>query len=59
MRSHDGDLPTGRDIVSAAALSDLAFEAARPIAYHIDGEYLGETESVAFRFVPSALCVIA
>jgi diacylglycerol kinase family enzyme len=59
MRSHDGELPTGRDIVSAAALSDLAFEATRPIAYHIDGEYLGETESVAFRFVPGALCVIA
>ena len=25
----------------------------------VDGEYLGETETVAFRFVPDALCVIA
>jgi diacylglycerol kinase family enzyme len=59
MHSHEGDLPTGRDVVSASALSELAFEATRPIAFHIDGEYLGETKSVAFRFVPDALCVIA
>jgi diacylglycerol kinase family enzyme len=59
MHSHEGDLPAGRDVVSASALSELAFEADRPIAYHIDGEYLGETKSVAFRFVPDALCVIA
>jgi diacylglycerol kinase family enzyme len=59
MRSHEGDLPAGRDVVSASALSELAFVADRPIAFHIDGEYLGETESVAFRFVPDALCVIA
>jgi diacylglycerol kinase family enzyme len=59
MHARDGDLPTGRDVVSASALGELAFEAARPIAYHIDGEYLGETQSVAFRFVPGALCVIA
>jgi diacylglycerol kinase family enzyme len=59
MRSNEGEPPTGRDVVSASALSEVAFEADRPIAYHIDGEYLGETESVAFRFVPGALCVIA
>jgi diacylglycerol kinase family enzyme len=59
MYSHEGDLPTGRDVVSAAALSELAFTAERPIAFHIDGEYLGETKSVAFRFVPDALRVIA
>jgi diacylglycerol kinase family enzyme len=59
MHSHEGDLPAGRDVVSASALSELAFQADRPIAFHIDGEYLGETESVAFRFVPDALCVIA
>jgi diacylglycerol kinase family enzyme len=59
MHARDGDLPTGRDVVSASALGELAFESARPIAYHIDGEYLGETRSVSFRFVPGALCVIA
>jgi diacylglycerol kinase family enzyme len=52
-------LPSGRDVVSAAALSELAFRADRPIAFHIDGEYLGETEEVTFRFVPDALCVLA
>jgi diacylglycerol kinase family enzyme len=59
LQSSNEDLPAGRDVVSASALSELAFEADRPIAYHIDGEYLGETESVTFRFVSDALCVIA
>jgi diacylglycerol kinase family enzyme len=52
-------LPSGRDVVSAAALTELAFRADRPIAFHIDGEYLGETEEVTFRFVPDALRVFA
>jgi diacylglycerol kinase family enzyme len=59
MHSNEGNPPVGRDVVSATAVDELAFEAVRPIAYHIDGEYLGETESVAFRFVPGALTVIA
>jgi diacylglycerol kinase family enzyme len=59
LQSSNEDLPAGRDVVSGSALSELAFEADRPIAYHIDGEYLGETESVAFRFVSDALCVVA
>ena len=59
MQPDNKELPSGRDIVSAAALSELAFEAARPMAFHIDGEYLGERESVAFRFVPDAVCVVA
>ena len=59
MQTDNQDLPSGRDIVSAAALTELSFEAARPTAFHIDGEYLGERESVAFRFVPDAVCVVA
>lgn len=59
MQSGHEELPTGRDIVSASALTELSFAATRPIAFHIDGEYLGETESVAFRFVPDALSVLA
>jgi diacylglycerol kinase family enzyme len=59
MRASEAALPAGRDVVSASALSELYFEATRPIAFHIDGEYLGETKSVAFRFVPDALCVVA
>ena len=53
------ELPSGRDVVTAAALTELTFRAERPMAFHIDGEYLGETEAVAFRFVPDALCVVA
>lgn len=53
------ELPSGRDVVSAASLAELAFQSDRAIAFHIDGEYLGETESVVFRFVPEALCVLA
>jgi diacylglycerol kinase family enzyme len=59
MHSNNGELPTGRDVVSASALTELSFEAERPIAFHIDGEYLGEKKSVAFRFVPDALRVVA
>jgi diacylglycerol kinase family enzyme len=59
MQTNKQDLPSGRDIVSAAALTELTFDAARPTAFHIDGEYLGERESVAFRFVPDAVSVIA
>jgi diacylglycerol kinase family enzyme len=59
LHAREGDLPAGRDVVSASALSEISFEAARPIAYHIDGEYLGKTEGVAFRFIPDALTVIA
>jgi diacylglycerol kinase family enzyme len=58
MQADHEELPSGRDVVSASALTELSFVADRPIAYHIDGEYLGETESVAFRFVPAALSVV-
>jgi diacylglycerol kinase family enzyme len=51
--------PSGPDVLTLAELTELAFSADRPIAFHIDGEYLGETESVAFTFVPDALRVIA
>jgi diacylglycerol kinase family enzyme len=59
MQTTHTDLPSGPDIVCAAALTELAFEAVRPMAFHIDGEYLGEREAVAFRFVPDAVCVVA
>jgi len=59
MMHTSAQLPSGRDVVSAVALTELTFSAERPIAFHIDGEYLGETESVAFRFLPDALCVVA
>jgi diacylglycerol kinase family enzyme len=37
----------------------LAFRAIRPIAFQVDGEYVGEREHVTFRSVPDALRVIS
>lgn len=50
---------SGKDLVTATGLPGLAFQASRPVAFHIDGEYLGETEKVAFRHLPTAMRVIA
>jgi diacylglycerol kinase family enzyme len=58
MQTDHRELPSGRDVVSASALSELSFESRRPIAFHIDGEYLGETKAVTFRFVPDAVSVV-
>jgi diacylglycerol kinase family enzyme len=51
--------PSGPDMLTMAELTALTFSADRPIAFHIDGEYLGEVETVAFTFIPDALRVIA
>ena len=50
--------PSGPDVLTMAELMALTFSADRPIAFHIDGEYLGEVERVAFTFIPNALRVI-
>jgi diacylglycerol kinase family enzyme len=49
----------GRHLLSAPGLESLTIRSARPIAFQVDGEYLGETEAVAFRFVPHAIRVVA
>jgi diacylglycerol kinase family enzyme len=36
----------------------VTLRAARPIAFQIDGEYVGEREQVTFRSVPRALRII-
>jgi len=51
--------PRGRHVVTANNLDSVTFACSRPIALHVDGEYLGETESVKFQFVPAALRVVA
>jgi diacylglycerol kinase family enzyme len=50
--------PGGPDVLTMAEQTELTFSADRPIAFHIDGEYLGEVERVAFTFVPDALRVV-
>jgi diacylglycerol kinase family enzyme len=57
MHAND-NAPSGRDVVTAATLTEATFRADRPIAFHIDGEYLGVTELVTFRYIPHALNVI-
>lgn len=52
-------VPRGRHVVTAQRLESLTIRASRPIACHVDGEYLGEIESVKFQFVPRALRVVA
>ena len=51
--------PRGRNLLSAHGLESVTVRSARPIAFQVDGEYLGETEAVKFHFVPNALQVVA
>jgi diacylglycerol kinase family enzyme len=51
--------PRGRDMWSVLGSESLTVRSARPIAFQVDGEYLGETEAVEFQFVPHALRVVA
>ncbi len=49
----------GRHIVSLHDEAAFAVQASRPIAFQVDGEYVGERERVSFDSVPNALRVIA
>ena len=51
--------PRGRHLLSVPGLESLVIRSARPIACQVDGEYLGETKAVEFRFVPHAIRVVA
>jgi diacylglycerol kinase family enzyme len=51
--------PRGRHLLSVRGAESLVLRAARPIAFQVDGEYLGQVEAVRFQFVPHALRVIA
>jgi len=51
--------PRGRHLLSAPGLEALTIRSVRPIAFQVDGEYLGEIRAVNFRFVPRALRVVA
>lgn len=51
--------PHGRDVFSIADQRELVFRASRPIAFHVDGEYIGETETMEFHYVPDAIKIIA
>jgi len=58
MLSRDGG-PAGRRVVSLHDQPALTFRAARPMAFQVDGEYVGEREHVMLRSIPNALRVLA
>jgi diacylglycerol kinase family enzyme len=51
--------PRGRHTLTVTGLESLTVRSVRPIAFQVDGDYLGETEAVKFQFVPHALRVVA
>jgi diacylglycerol kinase family enzyme len=51
--------PRARDVLAVHGAESLTVRSARPIAFQVDGEYLGEIEAIKFEFVPHALRVAA
>ena len=58
-RRMGGRPPRGRHVVSLHDAAEVTLRASRPVAFQVDGEYVGERECVTFRSVPGALRVIA
>ena len=56
--SADGE-PRGRSVLSLHDQAELTLRSARPVAFQLDGEYVGERESVRFLSVPDALRIVA
>ena len=51
--------PRGRHVLTVSGLESLTVRSVRPVAFQVDGDYLGETEAVKFQFVPHALRIVA
>lgn len=51
-------LPRGRHLVQLHDEAEFTISAERPVAFQLDGDYLGERESVTFRSIPNALQVL-
>jgi diacylglycerol kinase family enzyme len=51
--------PGGRSVLTLHDQAELTLSAARPMAFQVDGEYVGEHECVTFRAVPDALRIVA
>jgi diacylglycerol kinase family enzyme len=49
----------GRHLLTVTGLNSLTVRSARPIAFQVDGDYLGETEAIKFQFISRALRVAA
>jgi diacylglycerol kinase family enzyme len=53
-----GSGPSGRHVVSLHDQPVLTFRATRPVAFQVDGEYVGEQEYAELRSIPNALRVL-
>ncbi|MFB4285146.1 diacylglycerol kinase family protein [Nonomuraea sp. MTCD27] len=51
-------LPSGRHLVQLHDEPEFTLTASRPVAFQLDGDYLGERETVTFRSTPNALQVL-
>ncbi|MDP9865280.1 MULTISPECIES: diacylglycerol/lipid kinase family protein [Streptosporangium] len=51
-------LPNGRHLVQLHDEREFTLTAERPVAFQLDGDYLGEVERVTFRSIPNALQVL-
>ena len=51
--------PAGKYVVNLHDQDTLTFRAARPVAFQVDGEYMGERELITLRSIPNALRVLA
>jgi diacylglycerol kinase family enzyme len=51
--------PHGRSVLTLHDQAEMTLTAARPVAFQLDGEYVGEQESVRFLSVPEALRIVA
>jgi diacylglycerol kinase family enzyme len=58
MLTERAEPPRGRSVVAGHDLPEIRLSADRPLAFQLDGEYMGEVEEVRFRSVPHALRVI-
>jgi len=51
--------PRGRSVLTLHDQAELTLRSARPVAFQLDGEYVGEREGVRFLSVPDALRIVA
>jgi diacylglycerol kinase family enzyme len=58
MLAERSEPPRGRTVVAGHDLPEIRLAADRPLAFQLDGEYMGEVEEVRLTSVPRALRVI-
>jgi diacylglycerol kinase family enzyme len=48
----------GRRVLNVHDAAEVTLRADRPVAFQLDGEYLGEQETITFRSVPRAIRIV-